>query len=130
MWFIMDDDHNVIPCDDIIEHAKWMMDHKKKIVEQTRVGEVDISTVFLGIGHCNSQFGGDSSFDYVFETMAFGPEELIDVIVRNTTEDISSVMAKFCGWSDLQRRYKTWDEAKKGHKETVDFVTKILAQRN
>ena len=65
-----------------------------RIVEQTTIGQVRVSTVFLGLDH---QFGDGPPL--LFETMVFGGEH-----------------------DQEQWRYSTWDEAVAGHAAAVESV--------
>jgi len=78
---------------DLIEWAKWFQS-ADRIVEQTEIGDVKISTVFLGMDH------GFTSGAEIFETMIFGGDD--------------------DGYTD---RYATWDEAVEGHKFACQKVT-------
>lgn len=84
------------PVDDLIEWAKEM-ERQNRVVEQTQVGDVKISTVFLGLDH---SFGGGKPL--LFETMIFGGKE-----------------------DGFQDRYSTWDEAVEGHKKAVELVNVV-----
>lgn len=64
-------------------------------VEETQIGNVRISTVFLGIDHNFSGAGPP----VLFETMVFGGP-----------------------LGGEQRRYCTWTEAKRGHKRMIGRV--------
>lgn len=74
------------PVEDLMEWAKWF-EKANRVVEQTKVDDVKVSTVFLGMDH--SFFDGPP---ILFETMIFGGPE-----------------------DGYQERYSTWDEAVKGH---------------
>jgi len=76
------------PVSDVIKWGKAFEKDSRRVAK-TQVGNVDISTVFLGIDHG----WGDNEEPILFETMAF-----------DTKGD-----EKMC-W-----RYATWDEAVKGH---------------
>lgn len=52
---------------DIMKWAKWF-ETRDRIVEQTKIGSVKISTVFLGLDHNYS----DSGPPVLWETMVFG----------------------------------------------------------
>lgn len=92
---ILDENHNVVEVDDLIEWATWYEDHEKRRVADEKVGDVRISTVFLGLDHNHYQPGPPQWF----ETMVFG------------------------GPSDLaQDRYATWNEAVDGHAAMVAAV--------
>ena len=59
------DGHEIVVVD-LMTWAKWFED-KDKTVERTSIGDVKVSTVFLGVDH--SWGGGKSLW---FETMIFG----------------------------------------------------------
>lgn len=86
-----------VPCPDLMKWAMWFEKHENRIVEQTMVGKIKVSTVFFGLG---SSIFSDSPNPLLFETMVFG------------------------GDHDLEReRYRTWLGAESGHKRWVDKVT-------
>lgn len=89
-------DGQVLPVFDIREWAKWFENFDNRRVDKTQVGDVEISTVFLGLDH---SFGHGPKL--WFETMIFG--------------------GKF---DQEQWRYSTLEEAKAGHIEAVDLVKK------
>jgi len=81
----------------VAEFLDWVKETKyNRNVSKTIVGDVEISTVFLGIDH--NYFGDEPLW---FETMIFG--------------------GKF---DEYQERYTTWDQAEEGHKKAVALVRK------
>lgn len=96
--FILDG-HQAVPTESMSEWHKCFRNSKKRIVDKTQVGEIFVSTVFLGIDHGY----GLNSEGLVFETMVFGPD-----VPHMTT------------------RYRTWDEAEAGHKKIVEEVKALL----
>ena len=76
------------PCDDLMEWGEWHSNIDNRRVARDERGDVNVSTVFLGMDH---QFGEGPPL--LFETMVFG--------------------GKF---DDECERYSTWDEAEAGHK--------------
>ncbi len=82
-------------CEDLLAWAKWFEEQKRKVAD-TKIGKVEVSTVFLGIDH-----GFFSNRIILFETMVFGGKH-----------------NHFC------RRYSTWIEAEQGHQDAVDMVKK------
>ena len=82
-----------VRCEDIIEWAK-KFDIKTRRVASDSIGDIDVSTVFLGIDH---NWGGGPPL--LFETMVFG--------------------GKF---DQEQERYATWKQAEEGHKKMVEKV--------
>lgn len=79
-------DRTPIRCDDIREWAKWF-EKANRHVAKDDVGDVRVSTVFLGIDH---SFGGATPL--LFETMIFGGP-----------------------LDQEQDRYATWEQAEAGH---------------
>ena len=77
-----------------VELKDWSCE-RLAIVERTEIGNVKVSTVFLGIDH---SFGAGSK-PVLFETMIFGGK-----------------------YDQYQVRYHTWDEARKGHQVAVELV--------
>jgi hypothetical protein len=85
-----------------ISIAEWMMlfhDRDYQVLAQTRVGEVLVSTVWLGIDHGF----GYTEWPVLFETIVFGP---ID--------------------SGEEHRYETEGEALRGHRKIVREI-RLLA---
>lgn len=78
---------------DLMTWAKWF-ESADRHVAQDQIGDVRISTVFLGIDH---SFGGDTPL--LFETMIFGGEH-----------------------DQYQNRSSTWDEAEQQHAEALAMV--------
>lgn len=91
--YILDADHNLVTTDRLT-WTLFLEDLARRRVAETFVGEIRISTVFLGIDHA---FGLGPPL--LFETMVFGgPHD---------------------GWLD---RYSTWDEAVAGHARVVKRI--------
>lgn len=88
------DGHAVVAEPDLLKWAKWFDSDEHRRVAFDQIGDVRISTVFLGLDH---RFGQGEPL--LFETMIFGE-----------TSD---------GWSD---RYSTWAEAEAGHARAVALV--------
>ena len=81
---------------DLFKCGSWMEQRDKRRIDKTMVGDVKISTVFLGIDH-----GYDGRVE-LFETMIFGGNH-----------------DQYCD------RYATWTQSKKGHKRAVLLVKNI-----
>ena len=99
--YIVDDDKQIVEVD-FITWARWLEANHgipgKHRVAETLIGEIVISTVFLGLDHGMSRFGTDDE-PIVFETMIFG------------------------GAHDMfQARYSTWAEAEAGHEQAVQMA--------
>ena len=89
-----------VPVSTVTEWAIWF--EKAGRVASDYVGDVHISTVFLGIDH---SFG--SGPPLLFETMIFGGDH-----------------------DGYQERFRTWDEAAAGHKIALALVKgETCAQR-
>lgn len=82
-----------VAVDDLFAWGNWIEKHDRR-VNQTRIGDVRVSTVFLGLDH---NFGNGKPL--LFETMIFGGNR-----------------------DSYQERYSTWKEAEKGHREAVKLV--------
>lgn len=85
--------HIAIPCNDLME---WPQDveSNNRIVANTKIGDVTVSTVFLGVNH---RFG--PGLPLLFETMIFGGAH-----------------------DQFQERYSTWEEAESGHARALKLV--------
>lgn len=83
----------VVPCPELEQWARWFETGERRVAADV-IGEVRVSTVFLGLDH---RFGDGPPL--VFETMIFGgPHD---------------------GW---QERCSTYDEAEAMHAEAVKLV--------
>ena len=91
------DGHKAVPEPALMIWAQWM-EKADRHVAKTVIGDVEISTVFLGQDH---SFGDDGPL--LFETMAFGGEH-----------------------DQEEERYATWEQAEKGHKRWVEMINSEL----
>jgi hypothetical protein len=85
----------------------WMASEpNERIIEQTQIGDIKVSTAFLGLdhGYC---FDGKLRTPILFETMIFGGPEAVD---------------------QRQWRYATLDGAERGHKAAIDLVMQHLPE--
>lgn len=91
-------EHKVIRAFSAEQWGVWFETHKEeRIVDYDKVYDnVEVSTVFLGLDH---------SFGY-------GEKQLFETLVFGGSMD------------GTMRRYATWEEAEKGHKEMVKEVKK------
>jgi hypothetical protein len=92
--YLLCEDHSVRATDDLMEWAKGF-EKSDRHVGSTLVGDVHISTVFLGLDH---SFGDGPPL--LFETMIFGGKH-----------------------NQKQWRYSTWDEAVAGHEAAVKLAS-------
>lgn len=99
--YILDKNGKPKPEKDILKWAKWFQSPGNRIVEHTHIGDVMISTVFMGLDH---SFG--SGKPVLWETMIFG--------------------SKHKALKDYQVRYTAISNARKGHKYAVQFAKNIL----
>ncbi len=88
------DGHTPKAVKDVLEWGTTF-ESQDRVVEKTKIGDVDISTVFLGLNH---RYGEGEPL--LFETMIFGGED-----------------------DGYQDRYSTWDDAVKGHKFACEKVS-------
>ena len=94
LWYILDEDGETPVRATVEECALWLStEHHRKIVEQTQIGDYQVSTVFLGLDHNMSMAPGKP---VLWETMIFGPDD-----------------------EGYQERYTSYKEAKLGHKKAV-----------
>lgn len=93
--------HKPVKCDDILTWAKWFETASRVVKKDTakvtlhgkNVGEIKVSTVFLGIDH-NFDDKGDP---ILFETMVFGGE-LDEACDRCST------------WEGAEKMHELWIE--------------------
>jgi hypothetical protein len=85
-----------VPCSDILQWENWFEKADRHVAKDT-IGNVEVSTVFIGI---------DQAFDA-------GPPLLFETMVFNGPLD------QEC------ERYSTWDEAEAGHKAMLERVKNI-----
>lgn len=103
--YILDDEGNPIPCDDLYEWGRWFetaMREGRKHLKQETVGNYWISTVFLGMNHRHFSDGPP----LLWETM----------ICNRVDDDIKS------RWLDYQDRYSTKEEALAGHEAAKKWL--------
>lgn len=93
--YILNEKHEPV----VVELETWAIwfTLADRTVKKTQVGEVNVSTVFLGIDH--NFLGGKP---ILFETMCF---------CRGDSE-----------WDEYQERYSTWAEAEEGHRRIVKEI--------
>ena len=102
-FYKLDKNKQAVPC----SLEEWgMMTREEKIVAKNWFGEIQVSTVFLGVDHSHVFLleGGPSPI--LFETMIFGGE-----------------------WDGYQERFETWEEAVKGHWVACQIADKVSIDR-
>lgn len=82
-------------CPNLYEWGQWF-ETANRAVAKTKIGDILVSTVFLGLDHNFS----DEGDPLLFETLVFDSE----------------------GEGGEMLRYFTWDEAEAGHKEMVKRI--------
>ncbi len=101
-WYILDNNNKPVPAEMFVA-AKWMEDHpNRKIVKQEDVGDIHVSTVFLGLDH--AMFWDKDKTPVLWETMIFGG-----------THD-----------QEYQQRYTSYEDALEGHKVAVEIAINSL----
>lgn len=97
-FYILADQHRPISEPDLMEWAKWMAEHEAEhTLALTEIGDVRISTIFLGVACWPTELHPDSPI--LWETMVFGGLHDRDVV-----------------------RYASHDEAIAGHAAVVAMV--------
>lgn len=86
------------------EWEDFMSGHNKRIVSDTQVGSIHVSTVFTGIDH---SYLPNTSPPLVFETMVFGD----------------------CEINEHQVRYRSYEEAERGHRVVVSLVSALTGYK-
>lgn len=96
--FILDETGEVKEVFDVVEWAKWFETAgEKKQVAYDKIGDIAVSTVFLGYDHSYTEDKLE-----IYETMVFGGDSDGDVY-----------------------RYATKEEALIGHKKNIDNLSKV-----
>lgn len=95
--------HEPVPIHDYSAWGEWMWAEgfeQRRRVSYDRLGDVEISTVFMGV----DTSGGLGRRRRLFETMIFGGQ-----------------------YDEQQWQYATWDEAETGHAVAVEMVRRAQA---
>lgn len=123
--YILDEQHNPLPCEDIRIYGKWFEDMERRTVGHDTIEgngrKADISTVFLVLDH---DLAGEEPV--LFETMVCADDDILTYLLESSEQEARSIISQFFGGIDIQRRYTTWDKSEKGHKSMVDFVKVCL----
>ena len=94
MWYILDENNKPVESS-AIEYLMWEEENPtKRIVKQDNIGDIRISTVFLGLDH---SFISDKPI--LWETMIFGGEQ-----------------------DQYQKRYTSYEDALTGHQKALDLI--------
>lgn len=121
--YILNDKDEPVLEPDLITWANWFeTSGKQRRVAFDKVGDYEVSTVFLGMDH---NFG-EGSQPILYETMIFRP-----VTKEEIKEDQKNEKKYRVSWKEGDvkeddsfelRRYYTKQEAEVGHKEMVELV--------
>jgi hypothetical protein len=96
-WYILDENNKPVKSVSIMEAAEWLEKNpERKAVKQEHIGDIFISTVFLGLDHA-----WDSDIPVLWETMIFGGEH-----------------------DQYQDRYTSYEDALEGHQIALNLVNK------
>jgi hypothetical protein len=95
-WYILDNNNNPI-AKPTLEAVKWLEDNNhRRVVKQEHIGDIFISTVFLGLDH-----SWNSDIPVLWKTMIFEGEH-----------------------DQYQKRYTSHKDALEGHKIALELVKK------
>ena len=93
---------------DLMKWAEWM-ETADRTVSKTTIDNILVSTIFLGLDH---NFQGAGRPPILYETMVF--------VDGKDDNDIS----------ELQQRWLTWGQAKRGHEDIVEMIKKLQVSKN
>ena len=94
-WYILDDNNKPVEAEDIKKYVDWEeANPEKRIVKQEHIGDVYVSTVFLGLNHA-----WNSPIPMLWETMIFGGEH-----------------------DQYMDRYTSYEDAVEGHQTALNLV--------
>ncbi len=122
-YILAEDGKTPVPCDDLNTWCEWF-ENRHRIVKQdyfqsVRCGELQVSTVFLGIDH---RFLGDGP-PLLWETMVFRqipPRQLAGGHVCDREEFSTDTFGT--------QRYSSYDEALKGHELAVSGLLEMYPE--
>jgi len=110
-FFILDEQHNVVPVDDVLTWARWFEVDSNRVLDftswQARPGMParELSTIFVGLEPVSALLErGDGDPPLVFETMVF-------------TRDVDGRRRSVESY-----RWATWDEATKEHRRIFERI--------
>ena len=97
-WYILDEKNKPV-VSTIVDCGIWLKNNpERKAVKQEKIGDILVSTVFLGLDHA-----WNSDIPVLWETMIFGGEH-----------------------DQYQDRYTSIEDAVEGHQKAVDLVNSEL----
>jgi hypothetical protein len=95
VWHVLDEENRLVPVSGLKEWAEKITEEKRH-VRKTFIGEVEVSTVFLGFDH----------------SWGFGKPEFFETLIS---------AGNHSGW---KQRYSSYDQALAGHKKWVEKTKK------
>ena len=99
MWYSLDKENNPVACVDMGHYMAWVENNQgQTIVKQDSIGDISVSTVFLGLNH---SFSTPRNSPILWETMIFGGE-----------------------FDQYMDRYSSYEDALKGHETAMKLVNK------
>ncbi len=128
--YILDEAGNPKPEPDFRAWGRWY----ERSMPERKVGdttytlsteEIRISTVFLSMPHVSTRMGADDG-PMLYETMVFACDAILVQLVEMAEIETRSIFAQVFEHVDIQKRYKTKDEAIKGHQVMCEFVSACL----
>ena len=98
MWYTLDENNKPVKAT-IIQYSEWIeANPERKAVKQEHIGDVRISTVFLGLDHA---WPKNDITPVLWETMIFGGEH-----------------------DQYMDRYTSYEDALEGHQTALNLITK------
>ncbi len=118
--FILNEQGEPVPEPDLHRWSAWFETANRQVAK-TYFGDIEISTVFLGVGKHNM----------LFETMVFADGPLLQRLSSHSdcnNRSIFAMVSSALGHEtyDIQKRYATRAEALEGHKNMCRFVESCL----
>jgi len=123
LHYILDEQGLPIPEPDFIKWAQWY-DKADRQVAETFFGALRVSTVFLGLPNPDRR---SDAVDMLYETMVFADEATLARLLELSETDDRSIIALFTGSIDIQKRYRSREEATQGHKRMCIFIETCIA---
>ncbi len=117
--YMLDESGNPLPTRDVLQFGRWFETAERHIGLTTFPvnGGIEVSTVFLGMDH--SFMDGPP---VLWETMVFADDVLLARLMELSETDDRSLIAKFAGGIDIQKRYTSREAAEVGHATMCAFI--------
>jgi len=122
--YILNEQGEPVPEPDMLKWGRWFQSAERHVGD-TYFGDINVSTVFLGIYHVSKETGKDNM---LYETMVFADDATLARLIELSETDDRSIMAMFFGSFDIQKRYATRAEAVQGHKNMCAFIEVCVAK--